>query len=254
MTKKIKKRKLNKKRTIVFIIIIYILTSLIYFLFTRPIRHIEINGTNNITDAEILRVSKLKDYPSILKYSSHTLEKRIKTIQLVDEVEVKKWFGLKIIINIKENKMLFFTKDTKKIVLSNGNIIKNNYKDILGIPILINDVESNLLNRFIKEFSILNDNIIYEIETIEYSPRLAENGSVITNDRFKLVMKDGNTILTNLKAINVINKYNDIYASLNDKSGTINLDTNELSNLVFIPYDEEIEEQIETDNEVVETE
>ena len=40
------------------------------------------------------------------------------------------------------------------------------------------------------------------------------------------------------KTVEVINKYNTIYASVGDKKGTINLDSNKLSNLVFIPYGE----------------
>ena len=254
MSRKVRKKRLNKKRTLVFIIVIYILCSIIYCLFTRPIKHIEINGTTNLTDAEILRVSKLKDYPSILKYTSHTLEKRIKTLDLVDKVDVKKCLGLKIIINIKENKMLFYMDDTKKIALGNGNIINNDYKDVLGIPIFTNKIKSNIFNKFVNEFSKINDDIIYEIETIEYYPQITDDGKVITNDRFKLLMKDGNTIITNLNGVSVINKYNDIYASLGDKSGTINLDTNELSNLVFIPYDEVLQEPVETDAEIEESE
>ena len=50
-------------------------------------------------------------------------------------------------------------------------------------------------------------------------------------------MNDGNTVVANSKSVSVLNKYNDIYASLNDKKGTINLDSNKLDNLVFIPYE-----------------
>ena len=239
MTKKIKKKKLNKKRTIVFILFLYILCYGLYYLINQPIKHIEINGNEYVSDAEILRVSNLKDYPSMLKYSSRKIEKKIKTIELINNVNVKKRFGLKVIIDIEENKMLFYNKNTKKIVLSNGNIIKNNYNNVYGLPILINDVKSDMLQNFVSNFSKLNDNIIYEMQSIEYSPLLTEDGSVINEDRFKILMNDGNTILVNVKAISVLNKYNDIYASLNGKLGIINLDSNKLSNLVFIPYEEE---------------
>ena len=52
------------------------------------------------------------------------------------------------------------------------------------------------------------------------------------------IMNDGNTVLTNSKNVDVLNKYNDIYASLGDKRGIINLDSGEVNNLVFIPYEE----------------
>ncbi len=234
--KKKKKKRLNKKRTLVFILFLYIICYFLYDLINSPIKHFEINGNKLVKDSEILRVSNLKDYPSIMRYTSNTIEKKIKSIELVNDVKVKKWFGHKIIINIDENKVLFYYKDINKIVLSNGNIIDNKY-DIVGIPIFNNDIDKDIYNDFIKNFSKLNDNIIYEINSVEYYPQVSTDGSVISKDRFKIVMNDGNTVVANSKSVDVLNKYNDIYASLNDKKGTINLDSNKLDNLVFIPYE-----------------
>ena len=236
MAKKKKKKKLNIKRTLAFGLFIYILCYGIYYLINQPIKHIQITGNELVLDSEILRVSKLKDYPSIFKYSSSTLEKRIKTIKLVDDVDVKKWFGHIIKIEIIENKLLFYYND--KIVLSNGNTIENNLDNVYGIPTFINSVKSDILNPFIEGFSELNDNIIYEMNEIEYYPLTNEEGKVIDDDRYKIIMNDGNTIITNAKSVSVLNKYNDIYASLGGKLGTINLDTNEINNLIFIPYGE----------------
>ena len=235
MKKKKKKRK-NKKRTLVFILFLYIICFFLYDLINTPIKHYEINGNNIVSDSEILKVSNLKDYPSIMKYTSNTIEKKIKNIELIDSVKVKKWFGHKVIINIKENKVLFYYKDINKIVLSNGNIIDNKY-DIVGIPILVNEIDKDVYNSFISSYSKLNDNIIYEINNVEYYPQTSTDGSIISKDRFKIVMNDGNTVVANSKSVSVLNKYNDIYASLNDKKGTINLDSNKLDNLVFIPYE-----------------
>lgn len=234
--KKKKKKRLNKKRTLVFLLFLYIICFFLYDLINTPIKHYEINGNNIVSDSEILKVSNLKDYPSIMKYTSNTIEKKIKNIELIDSVKVKKWFGHKVIINIKENKVLFYYKDINKIVLSNGNIIDNKY-DIVGIPILVNEIDKDVYNSFISSYSKLNDNIIYEINNVEYYPQTSTDGSIISKDRFKIVMNDGNTVVANSKSVSVLNKYNDIYASLNDKKGTINLDSNKLDNLVFIPYE-----------------
>lgn len=235
MKKKIKK-KLNFKRTLVFILFLYIVGFSIYLLVNQKIKHIEINGNNLVKDSEILRVSKLKDYPSMLRYSSRSIKKNIQSIELIDTVKVKKWFGSKVIIDIKENKVLFYYKDTDKIVLSNGNIIKNNY-NLLGIPILISDLKGDVFNDLVKYYKVLNDNIIYEINSIEYFPLKDENGNIIGDKRFKIIMNDTNTIIVNTKTISVLNKYNDIYASLGGRVGTINIDSDEISNLVFIPYE-----------------
>lgn len=234
--KKKTKKKLNFKRTLVFILFLYILGFSIYLLVNQKIKHIEINGNNLVKDSEILRVSKLKDYPSMLRYSSRSIKKNIQSIELIDTVKVKKWFGSKVIIDIKENKVLFYYKDTDKIVLSNGNIIKNNY-NLLGIPILISDLKGDVFNDLVKYYKVLNDNIIYEINSIEYFPLKDENGNIIGDNRFKIIMNDTNTIIVNTKTISVLNKYNDIYASLGGRIGTINIDSDEISNLVFIPYE-----------------
>lgn len=232
-----KKKKLNKKRTLVFILFIYIICYFLYDLVNSPIKHYEINGNNLVKDSDILKVSNLKDYPSIMKYTSNTIKKKIKSIELINDVKVRKWFGHKVIINVEENKVLFYYKDIGKIVLSNGNIINNKYSDLVGIPIMLNDIDKDVYNMFISGFSKINDNIIYEINNIEYYPQYDVDGNVISKDRFKIVMNDGNTIIVNSKSVDVLNKYNDIYASLNDKKGTINLDSNKLDNLVFIPYE-----------------
>ena len=235
MAKK-KKKRLNIKRTLAFLLFIYIFCYGVYYLVNQPIKHIEIKGNNLVLDSEILKVSKLKNYPSIFKYSNRTLEKRIKTIKLVSDVDVKKWFGHIVKIEIEENKLLFYYED--KIVLSNGNFIKNDLDSVYGIPTFIGNINKDILNKFVKSFSELEDNIIYEMNEIEYYPSVNENGKVIDDDRFKITMNDGNTIVANTKSVSVLNKYNDIYASLGGKLGTINLDTNEVKNLIFIPYGE----------------
>ena len=238
MNKKIKKKRLNIKRVLFFLLLIYIICYSVYYLLNQPIKHIEINGNNLVKDSEIIVLAKIKDYPSIFKYSNRRLEKNILRHDLIDIVDVKKGLGFTIKINVLENKLLFYYLNDEKIVLSNGDIIKNNIDNVLGIPTLVNNVDSKLLNKFIKEFSKLNTNIIYEMDNIEYSPTYNESGKIIEKDKFKIIMNDGNTVLTNSKNVDVLNKYNDIYASLGDKRGIINLDSGEVNNLVFIPYGE----------------
>ena len=49
-------------------------------------------------------------------------------------------------------------------------------------------------------------------------------------------MNDGNTVITNADKCHNLNKYREIYASLGDKKGTLNLDSGNYKNFVFIPY------------------
>lgn len=238
MKKKVKKRKLNIKRSLFFLLVIYIICYGVYFLLNQRIKHIEITGNSLVSDNEILKLSKLDDYPSIFKYSNNKLEKNIKKHKLIEDVEVKKCLNFVVKIEIEENKLLFYYKNEDKIALSNGNLIKNNFDNVLGIPTLINDVDSKLLKKFINKYSLLNENIIFEIDSIEYFPNYNEEGKIIENDLFKIIMNDGNTVLTNSKNVYLLNKYNIIFASLGNRKGTINLNSGEVNNLIFIPYGE----------------
>jgi len=238
MTRKVKKRKLNFKRLLFFLLLVYIICYGLYYLLNQHIKHIVIIGNNLVSDNEIISLAKLDNYPSIFKYSNRKIEKNIKEHKLIENVEVKKGFNFVIKIRVEENKLLFYYKSEDKIVLSNGNIMKNNFDKVLGIPTLINNVEKNLLQKFINKYSELNENIIFEIDSIEYYPNYNEEGKIIESDMFKLIMNDGNTILTNSKNVYLLNKYNIIFASLGDRKGTINLNSGEVNNLIFIPYGE----------------
>lgn len=238
MIKKVKRKRLNLKRTIFFILLIYVMCYSFYYILNQPIKHIYITGNSLVKDSDIIRLSNLKDYPSIFKYRNNTIEKKIKKHKLIDQVDVKKTFGFTININIVENKILFYYLNEEKIMLSNGNLVKNDLETLVGIPTFINECSKELLQKFQEGFSKLNTNIIFEIDSIEYFPNINNDGKLLSDNRFKILMNDGNTIIVNTKSVNVLNKYNDIYASLGGKSGIINLDSDKLSNLVFIPYGE----------------
>lgn len=230
MVKK-KKKKLNIKRTLVFLLFLYIIFYGIYICIKQPIKHIEITGNKLVKDSEIIKSAKLKDYPSIFKYSSNTIENRIESIDLISKAKVTKWLGFTLKIEVMENKILFYFKNTDKIVLSDGKIIENKY-DLTGIPIFKNDIEEDIFKDFINKFSSVNENIIYEMSDIEYYPNYNEAGEIIESDRFKITMNDGNTVILDTKSCNKLNKYNDIFASLSDKKGTLYLNDNS----VFISY------------------
>ena len=126
MAKKVKKRRLNIKRTLVLVLFIYILWYMINYLVKTPIKHIEISGNNLVKDSEIIIEAKLKDYPAIMKYSNKEIENNIMNIDLIDNVLVKKKFGNIISIEIQEKRLLFYYINNEKIVLSDNKIIKNN--------------------------------------------------------------------------------------------------------------------------------
>lgn len=236
-TVKVKKKRFNVKKFLILFLFFYMLIYTVVFLFNEPIRHIKIKGNNLVSDALILEKSKLKNYPSIFKYFSNTLEKRIEKIDLIEKAQVKKKWGFVVEIIVEENKPLFYNNSMSQIYLSNKSIISDT--NIVGIPTLLSTLDDDMLNKFIERFKSVDSNIIYEINEIYFEPSYNEKEEIIDGERFRFLMSDGNQVyvtLENEDSIKRLNYYNEIYASINDKKGYLYLDSGEYGNYGFTPY------------------
>ena len=124
-----------------------------------------------------------------------------------------------------------------KIYLSDKSYL--NDLDVVGIPTMINSINEDLINKFIDGFKMVDSNIIYEVNEIYYDPSYDEEGEVIDENRFRLLMNDGNQVYVTASEsdnLNRLNYYNEIYASINDKKGYLYLDSGEYGNYGFTPY------------------
>ena len=74
------------------------------------------------------------------------------------------------------------------------------------------------------KLSDIDENVLTLISEIEYSP-WTSNNVLIDEERFLLRMNDTNIVYTNLLHIDKLNKYIEIYATLEDKKGIIYLDS-----------------------------
>jgi len=236
-TVKVKKKRFNVKKFLILFLFFYMVVYAIVFLFNEPIRHIRIKGNKLVSDAEIIEVAKLKKYPSIFKYLSRTIEKRVESLDLVNEANVSKKFGFVIEIEVEENKPLFYNSSMDKIYLSDKSTITN--MEVVGIPTMVTYIEDELMNKFIESFKVVNSDIIYEINEIYYDPSYDEEGKIIDENRFRLLMSDGNQVYVTVEEsddLGRLNYYNEIYASINDKKGYLYLDSGEYGNYGFTPY------------------
>ena len=163
--KRVKKRKLNIKALLLLLLIIYLIVMLFYTIFTMKIKNIYIIGTNLLTDNEIIEAAEIKDYPAIFGIGKSKLEEKISSLELVDDVEIKKTLTGKLTIKITEARPLFYNRNTNKVVLSNKKEVENNPK-YLGIPTLINYVPTDILNDFIASFNEIDPDIIKMINEI----------------------------------------------------------------------------------------
>ena len=109
---KVKKKKFNFKKFIILFLFFYAVIYFVIVLFNEPIRHIKIKGNKLVSDIEIIEIANLKNYPSINKYLSSSIEKKIETLDLIESANVKKRWGFVLEINDQEKKPLFY--DNKK--------------------------------------------------------------------------------------------------------------------------------------------
>lgn len=213
------KRKKIKFKVIPFLILCISLVCL-YFLVTymldMKIKNIYIYDNNLLTDQQIIDEAKLNDYPSFFKTTSRIIKKRLMNNSLIKDVKIKKGILGDINIYVDEYDVLLINKSTNKMVLEN-------YKEIdkvdVIVPTLLNSVPEEIYKELINSLKSIDKSILREISEIKYSPTQYDE------KRFILNMKDSNTVYINIVKFDSINYYNDIYPTLNNKKGTLYLDS-----------------------------
>lgn len=212
---KVKKRKLKVKRILISLLTLILLIILFLYVKDLPIKNIYIIGNNIVSDKEIISLSGISNYPSFIKASKKSIISKVETNDYIKDVKVEKKFFNKIYIYIEENKVL--AMQDNKLILENKKIIDNIY-DIFYVPILTSDI-SSIKDLFCTKFALINDDILFKISEIRYVP------NDVDNERFALVMNDGNLVYITLSKITKINKYNSIYSEMDGKKGIIYLDS-----------------------------
>ena len=229
------KKKIRLSGVIFMLLTIYLFGMLLYYFITLPVKSINIKGNSLLTDSQIISESKIDYNNSIFKLSTNKIKNNLLKNPLVESVNISRNLKGTINIEIKESKILFYNVLTKKLVLSNGKEMDDTGRYV-GFPFLVNYVPSNIYKTLIKSLAKIDDSNYKMISEIEYSVE-KYNDKVVDEERFLLRMIDGNTIYVNLVNIEKLNKYQEIYAALQDK-GTLYLDSSS-KNYVFKKYSEE---------------
>jgi len=214
----VKKRKKKRKIKKVFILfIIIILLGLLGYGYSRlSITNIYVLGNNILTEDEIIREADLITYPKIYQVSKRKIEQKLLQNDLIKEVNVSKSFFGKIKINIIENKILY--RKNNNYILSSGKVSSLD-KDIIDVPVLLNDIDTDVENKFIEKMTLVNHDILIKISEIEYAK------NELDDERFLFYMNDGNYVYITLSKINAVNNYNEIYPTLGGKKGILYLDS-----------------------------
>lgn len=239
--KKKKKRHLKFKGFIFLILLLYLISMTIYYLLKMPVKNIVIKNNNLVTENEILETVNVSFDSSLFKLSKRSLKKKLLSNELIYDAKITKTFLGDLIIDVTENKILFYNESSHKLVLSSKDEMDENSK-YLGYPTLINYVPSDILDSFILKFKDIDLSVIKMISEIEYSVD-EYNGTVLDDKRFLLRMNDGNSVYINIANMEKLNNYMAIISSIFEK-GTLYLDSSS-SNYIFKTQKEVLENENE---------
>ncbi|HHW69330.1 MAG TPA: FtsQ-type POTRA domain-containing protein, partial [Tenericutes bacterium] len=181
------------------------------------IKNIFITGNKILSDQEIIEIAKISDYPSNLKNPSMVIKNRLLKNTYIKKVKVNKKRFNQLYINIEENRPIFYNSNIKKVILSNSDVVSDNFV----VPILINYVPDTIYNKFIEKMSEVEDSIINRMSEIKYNP------NDVDDERFLVSMSDGNYVYLTLKSFSNINEYINIIKNFNTKKGILYLDSGE---------------------------
>ena len=183
------------------------------------IRNIVIKGNTYLKDYEIIEQANIKDYPPMLTLNKNKTINKLKELDLISDATIKKSFDFTLTIEVVEKKIIL--EYDNNYYLSDGSKIKGSY---LGTPTLVNYVPEGTLKKFLNEMGKLDYDIINSISEIEYSPTKNSDGNITDEDIFIFKMNDGMIVYISTDKLDIMNKYQKIYASLGDTKGILHLD------------------------------
>lgn len=216
--KMVKKRKLRVFRFLLLILILIGLFFGVYFYLHLPIYNVLIKNTEYVNDDYILEIAGIKNYPSYWLTRSKKIEEKLLKSPYIESVNVKRKFFNTFVININENRPLFYNQTDNSVVFENKVSLKVTNTMNFRIPRLLNYVPDNKYNSFIKGMGNIKEDTLGKISDIEYQPNDYDK------ERFLLYMDDGNMVYLTLTKFEMINYYNDVLSQLEDRKGILYLD------------------------------
>lgn len=219
MAKKMKKkRKLKLIPAFVFLVVITIIYFAVSIYLKIDIQNIVVKNSSYFKEQDILKLAGLEEYPSFYFTTTASIKRRLKMSPFIKDVEVKKEFFHKIVIEVEEYRVLYREEESKKLVLENGEKL-DDPGTIRGIPTLVNYVPDEKEGSFQKGMRKVKENIASTVSEIQYVPNEYDK------DRFLLFMDDGNSVYLTLTKFEMINYYHEVLPQLEGKKGILYLDS-----------------------------
>ena len=211
------KKKFSFKKVFIFLILIVVLYFGITFLLGIKTKNIIILNNDYYSDEVIIETAGIENYPSFLTLSRKSIKKKLKKLDLIEDVKVHKKLGFVLEIEVKEKKILYYIRSKEQYRVSDNNTYE--LEDVMGYPTLINYVPESIEKTLVKELSKVDTSIIKMISEIEYSK------TDYDEKRFLLYMNDGRQVYITVLKADILNKYVDIIKKLGNKKGILYLDS-----------------------------
>ena len=206
-------KKFSFVKLLLVLLIMYVIGYFGYRVAISRITNIYIKNNNILTDQEVIDASGLRNYPSFILTTNYSIKNKLLKNNLVKKVKVKKGLWGKVYIDIEEYKPLFIYE--YKVILDNKNEVDLD----ISLPILVNKVDDDILDKLISKYESVNDEIKLMISEIRYDP------NDIDKERFLFTMSDGNYVYITLYKLSSIDEYLKITSTLKDKKGILYLDS-----------------------------
>lgn len=213
----IKKRRLKYKNIFLFLGIVGLFGLGIFLIFQVSITNIYITNTRYLTDQEIIEYAGLSDYPKIASTLSISLKNKLKQHPLIKNVKITKKMFTNIYLDITENRPLFYDSNQNKTILLDGST----YDQQFNVPYLINYIPDTIYPNFYKNMMLVYPEVLDRISEIKYDP------NDVDDERFLLLMNDGNYVYVTISKFTSINNYLDIVKKFGNKKGILYLDSGE---------------------------
>jgi len=220
MPKKIVKK--TKVKLVNLLLVLLVLAGLffaVYFILQIRVQNIIVKNTNYLNDDYVLELAGIKNYPKFLLTNNFTVEKRLKSSKYISKAKLHRKLPFTFVLDIKENKPLFYDTNKNKFVLENNESVKDEeISHNFRVPRLLNYVPDKKYVKFIEGMGKIKDDTLVRISDIEYQPNEYDK------DRFLLYMDDGNMVYLTLTKFKMINHYNEVLKQLDNHKGILYLD------------------------------
>lgn len=213
MKKRVKKRRrLKIGRILLAFFLLFLTIFVIYSILNLKITNIFISGNYYLSDQQIIDAASIGDYPSVIKGVKQI--KNLKDNIYIKDVRVKVRKITQVYIEVTENRPLFYSIDMEKTVLLDGRTTSEKYPT----PTLLNYVIDSVYPTFVEEIGKLDIDMLNRISEIKYEP------NDVDDNRFLLLMTDGNYVYINNSTFYKLSKYMEIIRNFPNKKGILYLD------------------------------